>query len=128
MQKGARVKIVIADPQARLRFSLRTLLNQQADWEVIGEAADCQDLQNVLDPGCPDLLLIDWHLEGMPTASLLRRLKRRYPAMQVIVMSGRQELSSTALENGADGFACKADAPEKLLNLIHKISSRTESP
>jgi len=38
------MKIGIADPQARVRFSLRILLEQQPGWMVNGEAADCQDL------------------------------------------------------------------------------------
>ncbi len=39
------MKIGIADPQARVRFSLRILLEQQPGWLVCGEASDDQELE-----------------------------------------------------------------------------------
>jgi DNA-binding NarL/FixJ family response regulator len=114
------MKIGIADPQMRVRFGLRILLEQQSGCIVVGEAADCEELLGLLRTGCPDLLLMDWDLPGMPAASLIGLLHEQYPLMQIIAMSGRQEVGQTSLEAGADGFASKTESPQKLLNLIRE--------
>ncbi len=118
------MKIGIADPQARLRFSLRILLEQQPGWIVCGEAANCLELFDLLRGISPDLLLMDWDLPDLPAENLLRLLRAQYPMMQIVAMSGRQELREAAVKAGADAFACKAESPEKLLNLIHDLQEK----
>ena len=120
------MKISIADPQTRVRFSLRILLEQQSGWTIVGEAADCEELLRSLCIGCPDMLLMDWDLPGMPAGNLLRLLREQYPGMLIITMSGRQELGLAALKAGADGFAGKTESPEKLLNLIRELQNRPD--
>ncbi len=115
------MNIVIADPQARVRHSLHVLLEQTPGWIVTGEAADCEDLLDLLPAARPDLVLIDWSLMGMPEENLMQLLRNRYATLRVIAMSGQQELSQAALKAGADAFVCKAESPEKLLNIISKI-------
>jgi DNA-binding NarL/FixJ family response regulator len=120
------MKIGIADPQARVRFSLRILLEQQSGWIVSGEAADCQELSKLLRAGPLDLLLTDWELPDIPAENLLHLLRIQCPFMRIIAMSGRQEIGHIALKAGADGFVCKAESPEKLLNLIRELQDRND--
>ncbi len=115
------MKIGIADPQGRVRFSLRVLLEQQTGWIVAGEAADCDELFEMLYRGFPDLLLLDWDLPNLIPEDLLRLLRAQHPGLKIIVMSGRQELQQTALQAGADAFASKANSPEKLLTVIRNL-------
>ncbi len=121
------MKIGIADPQARVRFSLRILLEQQPGWIVCGEAADCLELFDLLRGVSPDLLLMDWYLPDQPAANLLRLLRAQSPTMRIIAMSGRQELGQAAIKAGADAFACKAESPEKLLNLIRRLQEKQDA-
>ncbi len=118
------MKIGIADPQARIRYSLHILLEQQPGWEVDGEAADCQDLLNLMSADPPDLLLIDCDLPGLQLESLLRLLRDQYPGVCIFLMSGRQELRQAALKAGADAFIYKAESAEKLLDSIRVFEGR----
>ncbi len=115
------MKIGIADPQGRVRYSLRILLEQHPGWMVVGEAADCNALFEMLSSNSPDLLLLDWDLPNQMPETMLRLLRTQYPGPKIIVMSGRQELQQTALQAGADAFASKADSPEKLLTVIRSL-------
>ncbi len=115
------MKIGIADPQGRVRFSLRVLLEQQTGWIVAGEAADCDELFEMLYRGFPDLLLLDWDLPNRTPEDLLRLLRTQQPELKIIVMSGRQDLQQIAIKAGADAFASKADSPEKLLTMIRNL-------
>ncbi len=115
------MRIGIADPQGRVRFSLRVLLEQQPGWMVVGEAADCDELLEMFFSSFPDLLLLDWGLPDRIPEDLLRLLRTQRPGIKIIVMSGRHELQQIAMQAGADAFASKADSPEKLLAVIRNL-------
>ncbi len=116
------MNILIGDAQPRVRFGLRLLLEQQPGWRVDGEAEDAQALLAHILGGCPDLVLLDWELPGMPAAELLTAIRKACPHLKVVFMSSRDELRHAALQSGADLFAYKADPPEKLLGLIRELA------
>ena len=120
---GMVLNILIGDARPRVRFGLRLLLEQQEGWRVVGEAEDAQALLDHVRRGCPDLVLLDWELPGMPAQELLAAIRRSCPCLWVVFMSGRDELRHTALQAGADVFAYKADPPENLLRLIRELAA-----
>jgi len=115
------MNILIGDAQPRIRFGLRLLFEQQPGWNVAGEVEDAQSLLDAVRLGCPDIVLIDWELPGMPAEELLALIRQQCPCLGVVFMSGKLELRSVALLAGADIFAYKADPPEKLLEQIREI-------
>ena len=116
-----RLNILIGDAQPRVRFGLRLLLEQQPGWRVAGEAEDAPALLEAVRCDCPDLVLLDWELPGMPAQELLTVIHRACPYLRIAFMSGKDELRQTALQAGADIFAYKADPPEKLLDQIRDL-------
>jgi DNA-binding NarL/FixJ family response regulator len=120
---GMVLNILIGDAQPRVRFGLRLLLEQQPGWRVVGEAEDAQALLDHVCRGCPDLVLLDWELPGMPAQDLLAVIRQGCPRLWVVLMSGRDELRHAALQAGADVFAYKADPPENLLRLIRELAA-----
>ena len=117
---GIGLNILIGDASPRVRFSLRILLEQQG-WRVVGEAEDAQALLASARCGCPDLVLLDWELPGIPAQELLTVIRRTCPHLWIVFMSGKDELRQAAFQAGADVFAYKADPPEKLLGLIRGL-------
>jgi len=118
------LNILIGDAQPRVRFGLRLLLEQQPGWRVTGEAEDAQLLLDHIRLGCPDLVLLDCELPGMPVTELLATIRRACPRLWVVFMSSKDELRQAALQAGADIFAYKADPPEKLLELIWGLAAK----
>jgi DNA-binding NarL/FixJ family response regulator len=118
---GMGLNILIGDVSPRVRFGLRILLEQQPGWRVVGEAEDVQELIESVRCGCPDLVLLDWELPGMPAQELLTVIRRTCPHLWIVFMSGKDELRQAAFQAGADVFAFKADPPEKLLGLIREL-------
>ena len=117
------LSVLIGDAQPRVRFGLHVLLEEQPGWRVAGEAVDAGALLDQIRGGCPDLVLLDWELPGMPAEELLATIRRACPDLRVIFMSGKDELREAALRAGADVFASKADPPEKLLRLIRELTA-----
>jgi CheY-like chemotaxis protein len=63
---GAGLNILIGDASLRVRFGLCILLEQHPGWRVAREVEDAQSLLEAVRCGCPDLVLLDWELPGMP--------------------------------------------------------------
>jgi DNA-binding NarL/FixJ family response regulator len=119
------LNIVIGDARSRVRFGLHVLLEEQPGWRVTGEAVDVQALLDRIHGGCPDLVLLDWELPGMPAGELLATIRLACLDLRVIFMSNKDELREAALRAGADLFAYKADPPEKLLRLIRELTTES---
>jgi two-component system nitrate/nitrite response regulator NarL len=118
------MRILLADDQPQVRFALRTLLERQPGFEVVGEARSGQDLRGQIEPTRPDLVLLDWELPGESALDSLSNLRTMYPALRVIALSGRSEARQAALRAGVDAFVSKADPPERLLAAIRETSPR----
>jgi DNA-binding NarL/FixJ family response regulator len=120
------VRILIADNQSRVRFALRSLLEEQSGLVLVGEVADCQELLAQVEAVCPDLVLIDWDLPGMAVVDLLRALQKLCPGLHVIALSSRPEVKQDALAAGAQAFVSKAGPPEPLLAAIQFVKDHCE--
>jgi len=114
-------RILIADGRPRVRFALRALLGRQSGLDIVGEASDAEDLLTQIECNCPDVVLLDWRLEGLETADLLAALRWRCPGLYVIVLSGRPEARRMAIDAGADAFVSKIDPPDRLLAAIRSM-------
>jgi DNA-binding NarL/FixJ family response regulator len=121
------MRILLADDQAKVRFALRVLLEKQPGVEVVGEATDASVLADLMKEVCPDLVLLGWELPGEIRADLIRQLHEICPRAAIVALSSRLEARRPALEAGADGFLCKCDSPEYLLNLVAELQGSSPS-
>ncbi len=118
------MRILLADNRSRVRFALRSLLEEQSELMVVGEVSDCQELLAQAEADCPDLVLIDWDLPGMTAVDLLPVLRKICPGLPVIALCGRPEVEGAALAAGAQAFVSKAGPPEPLLAAIQEVKDR----
>lgn len=112
------MRILIADDQPKVRFALRVVLEQRPGSKQVGEAVDAASLLAQARAICPDLVILDWDLPGMPAPDLQIQLRKVCPDLLVIALSGNQEAQRAALGAGADAFVCKCDSPDQLLSAI----------
>ena len=112
------MRILLADAEDNVRYGLRVLLEQRTDLQVVGEAADAQELSAHVASACPDLVLLSWDLAGRKGAELISTLRRICPGLHVIVLSGRPEARRAVLNAGANAFISKVEPPEQLLAAI----------
>ncbi len=118
------MRVLIADGKAEVRFALRALLETQPGVTVAGEAADAESLLTQACLAGADLILLDWDLPAPEGAAVLAALRAAAPAVQVLILSGRQEAREPALAAGADGFVSKAEPPGQLLGAIERCARR----
>jgi two-component system response regulator NreC len=109
------IRVMIADDHLLYRSGLRSLLKQQKNVEIVGEADNGQDLLRRTIELTPDVILTDLSMPGMDGAMVTREIIRRKISSRVIVLSafGREEPILKTLEAGALGYVLKsADALE----------------
>jgi DNA-binding NarL/FixJ family response regulator len=124
------MQVLLADDQPSVRFALRVLLERQPHLKVVGAAVNVDDLLDQVKATCPDLVLLSWELPGLVADAPLGTLRRNFPDLTVIVLSGRPKVRRAALGAGADAFVSKADPPERLLAAISDCEQkrRLEDP
>ena len=118
------MRVLIADPQPKVRFALRVLLQRQPDIDVVGEAVDARSLLAYTRSHCPDLILLGWELPGETMECLLPALRIACPETVVIALSGRLEAQRSAITAGVDVFVSKSAPPEQLLAAIASCAAR----
>jgi len=117
-------RILVADSDARVRFALRTILQQEQDHVLIEESEDLVALAAQIRKFRPHLVLLDWELPGQPAPALLFALDGLDYHPGIVVLSTRPEWEEAALAAGADAFVCKGDPPERLLDSFRALASR----
>jgi DNA-binding NarL/FixJ family response regulator len=106
---------------------LRLLLEERLELEVVGEAADNQELLIMLEDLRPDIVLLDWDLPGLSTAAPMDALLGIDHQAKLLVLGAQPESRPAALAAGADGFVSKADPPRRLLAAIRALMVEGES-
>lgn len=117
---AGRLRVVLVDDHAIVRAGVRGYLELVDDIVVVGEARGGQqalDVIAVLEPAdaLPDVVLMDLVMPGMDGVEATRRIKARWPVVEVVAVTSFLEEAKvhSALQAGAAGYLLKdADADE----------------
>jgi DNA-binding NarL/FixJ family response regulator len=94
------VRVLLVDDQQLVRAGLRSLLSAEQDIIVVGEAGCVEAALDLCARTQPDLLLVDAMLPKMGTPSLIREVRTRYTATQVLAIAECAETPCSALQDG----------------------------
>jgi DNA-binding NarL/FixJ family response regulator len=119
------MRIILADHHVQPIWALKTLLEEQPEFDLIGEVGDSQSLLDLAEKHIPDLVLLDSELPGIQIEDLINRLHALEPRPIVIAMSSDFEKGRKLLNAGADAFVSKGDEPEWLIDILHKFEIQT---
>ena len=119
------IKILIADDHAIVREGLKQIVAEESDMEVTGEAANADEVFEILSTNNFDIAIIDINMPGKSGLDLLKDLKVQLPKLPLLILSmyGEEQYGIRALKAGASGYLRKASAPNELIAAIRKIVS-----
>jgi DNA-binding NarL/FixJ family response regulator len=118
------MRIILADPHPKALWALKTMLHENLEIEVIGDAMDAESLLALAANHLPDLILVDIELPGRAIEDLITDLHSGNPRPVVVGMSTKPEYGRMMLKAGADAFVSKSDQPEWLLETLKKFQQR----
>jgi len=117
------VRILIADDHGLVRAGLRALLNDEADLEVVGEAADGEEALQRASQLKPDLVLMDISMPGTGGIEAARRIRSEAPAARILMMTVHEDegLLQESIRAGASGYIVKRALESELIDAIRAV-------
>jgi DNA-binding NarL/FixJ family response regulator len=115
--------IFVVDDHAIVREGLMTLINQEKDMRVCGEAADGPSALKKLSTIPLDLAVVDITLGSASGLDVIKAIKARYPSVPILVFSMHEETiyAERMLRAGASGYIMKSEKPGMLIAAIRKL-------
>jgi DNA-binding NarL/FixJ family response regulator len=118
------LRVVVADDQAMVRAGFRSLLNEEPDLEVVGEAADGEQAVAAVRRFRPDVALMDIRMPTVDGLEATRRIVADGLATRILILTtfDLDEYVYEGLRAGASGFLLKDASPEQLIAAIHVVA------
>ena len=113
-------RVVLADDHPKVRAGIRNLLEKASDIEIVGEAGDGEEALRLIEEVSPDVLLLDVEMPLMNGLEVARRLKEEGSPVRIVVLSAYNEHQyiHRMLDNGAERYLTKEEAPEKIVRAV----------
>lgn len=119
-----KIRVLIVDDHALVRLGLMTLIEDQPDMQVVGEAGSASEAVSKAAQLQPDIVLMDIRMPGEGGIHATRQITETYPGTRVIILTSyaEDELVLRAIQAGAAGYVLKQADNEDLLRAIHAVS------
>lgn len=118
-----KIRILITDDHALIRRGIASLLNDQADMEVVAEAGGGDEALQMMQEAAPDVVLMDISMPGMDGLEAAKRVQTEFPGMRVLIltMHDREDYLFRAVRVGAAGYILKGADVQELLSAIRAV-------
>jgi DNA-binding NarL/FixJ family response regulator len=119
------IRVLLADDHAIMRDGLKEILATVDGFELMGEAANGNEVLDALHQRQPDLLMMDMSMPGISGISLIEKVKSLYPHLPVLVLTMLDDVQITlrALKSGADGYITKDRPAAELVAALRKVAA-----
>jgi DNA-binding NarL/FixJ family response regulator len=118
-----RIKVVLADDHGLFREGLRSLLQDQDDIEIVGEAEDGLDAVRLVSKLKPHIVLMDINMPVLDGVEATRTVLKENGAVNVIILTmyPQDEYVFQALKAGAKAYLLKDTRSKELLQTIRAV-------
>jgi two-component system response regulator DevR len=123
-----KTRILLVDDHAIVRLGLMTLLNDQPDMQVVGEASTAAEAINAVEKLQPDVVLMDIRLPGEGGIEATQQITKKFEESKVVMLTSfaDDDLVFKAISAGAVGYVLKQVGNEELLKAI-RAAARGEA-
>jgi len=119
------IRIILADDHKVLREGLKSLLDQEEDIQVIGEADDGQAVVRLTRKLEPDIVVLDIGMPNMNGIQATQHIVAEVPDTKVLALSMHSDHQFVVkmLQAGASGYMLKDCAFEELVSAVRDIAA-----
>ena len=118
-----KTRIFVVEDQPQLLKNLLKVLALFPELEVVGTSQEGESGVEQMVKLLPDLVLLDLELPGIDGIEVTRRLKRRAPTVEVLILTSFDDEQKVyeAIQAGASGYLVKRVGPDKIRSGIHDV-------
>ena len=119
------MRILVADEHEIVRFGLRTLLEAQATWRVVAEAANGKEAITEAVEMAPDVAIIDYSLPLSSGLEVTRQIRAKPPGTEVLIftINDNETIIRELLQAGVRGYLLKSEAALDLIAAVRAVAS-----
>jgi two-component system nitrate/nitrite response regulator NarL len=119
------IRVVLADDHVFVRDGIKSLLENEANIEVVGEAIDGADALEVVATSKPDLLIVDIRMPNLTGIEVVEKLRSENSTVKIIMLSMHEseEYVLKSIKAGADGYLLKGSSKEEFLKALHTVAA-----
>lgn len=118
-----KIRVLLADDHTILRDGIRSLIEDEPDMEVIGEAEDGITVVKLTERLKPDVILMDLAMPLLNGLEATRQIRKNQPGAKILIltMHENEEYIRQVLVAGAMGYILKDAAARELLGAIRSV-------
>lgn len=119
------IRVVLADDHVFVRDGIKSLLENEANIEVVGEATDGAEALKVVGLLAPDLLILDIRMPHLTGIEVVENLRSTNTSLKIVMLSMHEseEYVLKSIKAGADGYLLKGSSKEEFLKAIHTVAN-----
>jgi two-component system, NarL family, invasion response regulator UvrY len=119
------IKILLVDDHDLVRTGIRRILEDVADFVVIGEANSGEEAIKFCRSQSPDVVLMDMSMPGIGGMEATKQIIRVCDGAKVIILSVHKDnpIPGRVMQMGAFGYLTKSAEPAEMIKAIYKVAA-----
>jgi two-component system nitrate/nitrite response regulator NarL len=120
-----KIRVILADDHVFVRDGIKSLLENEANITVVGEATDGLEALSLVDSLQPDLLILDIRMPNMTGIEVVEQLRSKNNLVKIVMLSMHEseEYVLKSIQAGADGYLLKGSSKEEFLKALHTVAN-----
>ena len=120
----AKQRILLVDDHEVVRLGLKSLLERNQQFDVVGEASSAREAIEQVNNLTPDVVVMDIRLPGTSGIEACEEIVNRFPGTKVIMLTSyaEDEMLFSAIRAGASGYILKQIGSDDLIKALEAVS------
>lgn len=122
------MKIIIVDDEPKIRRGMKTLLEEQDGFEVVGIYDNAMSSLSDLDEKQPNVLITDIKMPEYSGLDLIEKIREKDKNLYIIILSGYGSFkyAQRAIRSGVYRYLTKPTNPRELISVLREIELKIE--
>jgi len=119
------IRVVLADDHVFVRDGIKSLLENETNIEVVGEATDGLEAMKIVETEKPDLLILDIRMPNLTGIEVVEKLRSQNNFVKIVMLSMHEseEYVLKSIRAGADGYLLKGSSKEEFLKAVQTVAN-----
>jgi len=117
------IRVLLVDDHAAFRRALASILAEEPDFELAGEADDGLQALEMARTLVPNVVLMDISMPRLDGLEATRRIRAEAPCVPIVILtSSDSEPAMEAVKSGARGYLLKSVEPQALVGTLRGVA------